>query len=66
MMANCVTVQVEERKVTDDRNDGRRKYQKDKRKVVPMHDEWPAKKVEVFDLHRNRPTFQEIKKAIAT
>ena len=55
-----VAVQVEERKVTDDRNDCRRECQKDKRKEVPMHDEWPAKEAEVFDLHRNRTKSQEI------
>ena len=25
-----------------------------------MHDEWPAKEAEVFDLHRNRTKSQEI------
>ena len=61
LMIICVAVQVEEGKVTDDRNDGRRECKKDKRKDVPMNDEWPAKEAEVFDLHRNRPESQKIK-----
>jgi hypothetical protein len=60
LMVICIAVQVEERKVADDRNDCRREGQKDKRKGVPMHDEWPAKEAEGFDLHRNLTKSQEI------
>ena len=48
-----IAVQVEERKVADDRDDYNCKCQKDKRMEVPMHDEWPANETVVFDLHRS-------------
>ena len=60
LMIIRIAVQVEERKVTDDRNDGRRECQKDKRKEVPMHDEWPAKEAERLYLHGNLTKSQEI------
>jgi hypothetical protein len=60
LMVIRVAVQVEEGKVADDRNDDRREGQKDKRKEVPMHDEWPAKEAEVFYLHGNFPESQKI------
>jgi hypothetical protein len=60
LMIIRIAVQVEERKVSDDCNDYRRECQKDKRKEVPMNNEWPAKEAEGFDLHGNLTKSQKI------
>jgi hypothetical protein len=55
-----VAVQVEEGKMAYDGNDDRREGQKDKRKEIPVHNEWPAKKAEVLYLHGSRTKSQKI------
>lgn len=55
-----IPVKIEERKVTDDRNDYCREGQKGKRKDVPMHNKWPAKKAKRFYMHGNLMKSKEI------
>ena len=55
-----IAVQVKEGKVAYNCNNDRRKGQKDKREGIPMHDEWPAKEAERFDLYGNLTKSKEI------
>ncbi len=55
-----ITVQVEERKSTDDRNDCCREDQKYRRVEVPIHGEWPSNETEGFNLYRSGTETEEI------